>query len=97
MSDVQSDVQSERITIAQAMAYLRDALPTPRCRMCDEDDVEPIIDHDRVHVSQIHLKAGVVAFFPVVAFVCNRCGYLTQFSWTSIKIRIDNQSDKSDA
>lgn len=85
-----ADVQSEQITMKQALAYLRSALPKHSCRLCGGDELEPIVEDDQIHVAQVHISSRGLRFFPVVAFVCNRCGDLSQFSWPKIKNWIDN-------
>jgi ribosomal protein L40E len=90
-----ADVQTERITIEEALAFLRSALPSVNCRVCHADDLEPIVEHDKVHVAQMRLHSGVTSFYPAVAFICRRCGDISQFSWPTIKDWLDTRQAKS--
>jgi hypothetical protein len=79
------NVQSEEITKADALRFLRGAIPIAHCRLCGADELEPITEHDGVNTSQVHMRSRGGGFFPTVAFVCGRCGDVTQIAWPAVK------------
>ena len=83
------NVLLETITEAQALAYLKSERASNVCRVCKADSLECLVDDDGIHVSQVHLKGRHRGFFPVIVFVCARCGDVSQVAWKVIKEWVD--------
>jgi hypothetical protein len=91
------EVQQQRITEENAMAFLRDR-SNGLCTICGSDNIEAIVDsyspppdNSITYVMQMHLTGRSRGFFPTVAFVCIDCGCISQFWWETVFNWIESQ------